>query len=137
MKRKTLTILLILTICFIWSNSILNREYSGEESNWVLHIFDLLFGKGVFSGQFVRKLAHFTEFCALGMELYGLMRRYPLAVTHALFVALSDETIQYFSGRFPSVADVWLDWAGALFGALIVLLIKKRQSGKEPAEVQE
>lgn len=133
MKRKTLIVLLILTICFIWSNSVLNREYSSEESNWVLAIFDVIFGKGVFSGQLVRKMAHFTEFAALGMELFGLFRKYPLSVTHALFVALSDETIQYFSGRFPSVADVWLDWSGAAFGALIIFLIHRYRHNKKNA----
>ena len=41
-----------------------------------------------------------------------------------LFTALCDETIQLFvPGRSGQIADVWLDTAGYLTGALLTLLI--------------
>lgn len=42
------------------------------------------------------------------------------SATVALFVALTDETIQIFSNRGSQVQDVWLDFCGACVGSLVV-----------------
>ena len=125
-KKRILVILLIITLMFIWGNSLLDREYSSEESGLAVRILEKIFGEGKVSEHAVRKIAHFTEFAVLGAELMGLFCRYPLSVTHGLFAALADESIQLFSGRSAEVKDVLLDFSGVLFGALIVMLIIRK-----------
>ena len=82
----------------------------------------------------VRKLAHFTEFTALGMLLsidtalfLKKMKQYiwvPFFV--GLLVALVDETIQLFPiGRSSKVTDVWLDFSGVIFGTIILLVLRQ------------
>ena len=142
-RRLALLIAIILTLAFIWGNSLLNREQSSDESAWVLQlvtpILELFVGKGRVTEHLVRKLAHFTEFSLLGFELFfwfSYVREKGkeillLAMAHGLFAALTDETIQLFSARGSQVQDVWLDFAGATAGALFALLItilfRKRQ----------
>ncbi|MFR8452443.1 MAG: VanZ family protein [Oscillospiraceae bacterium] len=49
---------------------------------------------------------------------------WPRALLPGPFAALCDETIQLFvPGRSGQIADVWLDTAGYLTGALLTLLI--------------
>lgn len=81
----------------------------------------------------VRKLAHFTEFCALGLSLSALAGRliwkkppmtYYAPAILALAVALTDEFIQRFTGRTSSLKDVAIDFAGALTGIVLVTLIR-------------
>ena len=134
-RRIALLIAIILTLAFIWGNSLLNREQSSDESAWVLQlvtpILELFVGKGMVTEHLVRKLAHFAEFALLGFELLfwfsGVREKRKdmllLAMAHGLFAALTDETIQLFSARGSQVQDVWLDLAGATTGALAALLI--------------
>ena len=127
--------LLILNVAFIWGNSMLPREVSSAFSRWVGRIVDWIFpGPSTSSGGghgILRKIAHLTEFCCLGMLLHwlaGMLREkrweqilYPLAVGAA--VAGIDETIQYFNpGRGPGILDVCIDTFGVTLGILIVLL---------------
>lgn len=134
-QRIALLIAILLTLAFIWGNSLLSREQSSDESAWVLQlvtpVLELFVGKGNVTHHLVRKLAHFTEFGLLGFELLfwfspvrakrteGLL----LAMAHGLFAAMTDETIQLFSGRGSQLQDVWLDFAGVTTGALLALLI--------------
>ena len=134
-RRIALLIAIVLTLAFIWGNSLLNREQSSDESAWVLQlvtpILELFVGKGRVTEHLVRKLAHFAEFALLGFELFfwfsGVREKRKemllLAMAHGLFAALTDETIQLFSARGSQVQDVWLDFAGATTGALAALLI--------------
>ena len=134
-RRIALLIAIVLTLAFIWGNSLLNREQSSDESAWVLQlvtpILELFVGKGMVTEHLVRKLAHFAEFALLGFELLfwfsGVREKRKemllLAMAHGLFAALTDETIQLFSARGSQVQDVWLDFAGATTGALAALLI--------------
>jgi VanZ family protein len=77
----------------------------------------------------VRKLAHFTEFFVLGLELLTFfayrkplfLQAFLLALTHGFFTAFLDETIQIFSGRGPMIQDVWLDVCGFAVGASLML----------------
>lgn len=139
MKRKYITwglvLLILLTVSFIFSQSCFSREESQQESDQVLEFlsapFEVLFGVEELSSNFVRKLAHFTEFFVLGAELSGLLlyteRRhlqpYINAAAVGSLVALCDETLQLFTGRGSQVQDVWLDISGALCGLILVLAV--------------
>ena len=133
-NRVLLLVLIVVTLLFIWGNSLLSREQSSDESAWVMHLvtplLEVFVGKGHVTEYLVRKLAHFTEFALLGFELLLWFagardkRRDALllAAAHGLFAALADETLQLFSGRGSQIQDVWLDFAGVSAGAVLALL---------------
>lgn len=84
----------------------------------------------------IRKLAHFTEYAALGFFLalhfyelrsrLGLNLKYVWAEIIGILYAVSDELHQFFvPGRGPGVADVLIDSAGALAGIAIMLCLIK------------
>jgi len=139
-RKRILTIVLIVlilvTIVFIWSNSLQSIPESQARSLGFLArikpFLGIFVGSGNVTDHLVRKLAHFTEFGALGCELallLALQKRvsWQLVVNCAfvaMVVALTDETIQIFTGRGSQVQDVWLDFAGACAGILFVLLIR-------------
>lgn len=131
-----LSVIIALTLAVIWLHSCLGQEESAEESGFVYDIlcpfFEIFMGKGNVTEHFIRKLAHFTEFFVLGLELMLLMKmvlgkvRLKLLInawTLGTFCALVDETIQLFSGRGPMVQDVWLDSAGCITGVSIMSII--------------
>lgn len=136
-NKKAITfwaVIIVVTLAFIWLHSCMDMEDSAEESGFIYDLlcpfFELFMGKGNVTEHFIRKLAHFTEFFGLGLELMLFMRLEFLKVKPVLpvnawvfgtFCALIDETIQLFSGRGPAVQDVWLDSAGCLTGVLIML----------------
>lgn len=146
-KRRVLSTVLIClciaTVAFIWGNSMLGSKASSNVSNSVLGALNPIIRRfGIVSKDdlWLRKLAHFTEFAALGAELLflaavrrrlGLQAASNCAFT-ALLAALTDETIQLISGRNSQVLDVLLDFSGALTGILIAWLIcrliKKRRA---------
>lgn len=130
-KRTALTILVVLTLAFIWGNSLMPGAISGAISDWfgaVLgHIFggqvDTVHGHGV-----LRKLAHGTEYLVLGVELcLWLIPEQPwtaLALSGVL-AALTDETIQLFvPERCGQIKDVWIDLGGFIVGVLLCLLVR-------------
>ena len=136
--RLLLRLMLIATLCFIWSNSMVSREGSASLSR---RITAWLNGIGIpVTEHFVRKSAHFCEFGLLGCELMLLFwlrsgvrfQNLCNAAFAALLSAVTDETIQIFSGRGSQVQDVVLDFSGALTGillvSLIISLIEKRKS---------
>lgn len=120
--------LLIAELCFIWGNSLMPGEISGAISDWVGSILRLLFEQGpeeVSGGFPLRKLAHFTEFTALGMTLrwlFGMLKKDPkFALLLGITAAAVDETIQIFvPDRGPSVRDVALDSCGVLTGMILL-----------------
>ena len=139
MKKKTVYIILFcLILCFIWGNSILSREVSGAISHFIADIFGGEQGATDEGHHFVRKLAHFTEFAALGAVYWLLSGEYTSdrakrifsAAFVGVFVPICDETLQIFSGRGPALTDVWIDVFGYSTGtcavALAVYLISKR-----------
>ena len=129
-KRTVLYVLIGLTICFIWGNSLMPGEVSAAFSDWVGEILEALLdmppkpsqGRGL-----LRKLAHFTEFAALGMLLTWLMgmRQKPICLAQ-LFGSLAacvDETIQCFvPGRGPGLRDVCIDSSGVFTGMILIYL---------------
>ena len=135
-SHRPLTVLIILTLALIWGHSLLGREASSEESGFVMEllepVLEMVVGEGNVTEFLVRKLAHFTEFCILGMELLPFfayrkplfLQAFLLALTHGFFAAFLDETIQIFSGRGPMIQDVWLDVSGFAVGSLLMLGIR-------------
>ena len=132
-SHRPLTVLIILTLALIWGHSLLGREASTEESGFVMEllepVLEMVVGEGNVTEFLVRKLAHFTEFFVLGLELLTFFayrkplfpQAFLLALTHGFFAAFLDETIQIFSGRGPMIQDVWLDVCGFAVGASLML----------------
>ena len=121
-------VLIALNLCFIWGNSLMPAEISQAFSDGVkMLLSELISGNGTGAGGsgILRKIAHFTEFAALGLLmqwLHVLMKKkdwHPLAWGAA--AACMDEIIQIFvPGRGPGILDVGIDVCGVLTG--IVLL---------------
>ena len=138
MKQKRtiiiLSVLVILCTALIFSFSLKSREESAQDSNFVVSmiepIIEKIFGKAPENlGFIVRKLAHMTEFCILSVltsllavKIYKYKNKplFGYALFYVLAVAVSDEFIQYFSGRGSSVVDVVIDFCGASVGFLTV-----------------
>ena len=135
-KKAILPAALIAAVtAFIFSNSLKNGPESQEDSDIFLDllrpILNWIFGDDPeVLNYVVRKAAHMAEFFVLALLIcwlshavqkkfhgYGLL--YPLSV------AIIDEFIQSFTGRTSMVLDVMIDFAGALLGFGLVLLIRK------------
>ena len=128
-KQIILTLLIGLNLIFIWGNSAMTGEESGDLSQGVLEwIVSFLPVFAQETGHLIlRKLAHFSEFACLGLLSGALMRLKTGKVSVSLWgaglaVACIDETIQYFvPGRASSVLDVWIDASGFAVGTLVLL----------------
>lgn len=132
-KRLTVCVILLIAVLgFIWGNSAMPGETSGALSGWVGELLSkfLPFLATENGLHILRKLAHFSEFAALGMclsWLFGMVMernelKYALPFGCGVAAACIDETIQIFSpGRYCSIVDVGIDSAGVLTG--IVLLV--------------
>ena len=120
--------LLICNLIFIWGNSLLPGEISGAFSDWVQAILARILPVGPddgSSGGLLRKVAHFTEFAALGMLLawlHGMLQKGKLQpFLWGVLAASVDETIQRFvPDRGPAVKDVCIDSAGVLTGIILL-----------------
>lgn len=127
--RLFLRLLLVVTLGFIWINSMVGKEGSASLSQGITAWLRSM-GLPV-SDHFVRKTAHFCEFGLLGCELTLLswlreglsFQSFCNSAFPALLAAVTDETIQIFSGRGSQVQDVVLDFCGALTGILFTSLI--------------
>lgn len=117
------TLPLMVIILFIWGHSLLPRDLSSQESGFLLELLTLLFGSWRISHHVLRKVAHFVEYFLLGtaLRLSGARPSLLRTLNGGLLVAFMDETLQIFSGRGSSVADIWLDLSGVLVGALLTL----------------
>ena len=122
--------LLICNLIFIWGNSLLPGEVSGDFSDRVKAILQQLFShdpQGTSGSGLLRKEAHFTEFAALGMclaWLHGMLQKGKLRpFLWGVLAAAVDETIQRFvPDRGPSLRDVCIDSAGVLTGIVLLWL---------------
>ena len=128
MKKRVLTILLVLNLALIWGNSLLPGVSSEAVSGGLL----------AFLGRFLpvlltetghtllRKAAHFSEFALLGLLYCGRHRLAkgetpPHLMLFGLAVACIDETIQIFTpDRASSLIDVWIDTSGFALGFVII-----------------
>ena len=128
--------LIIGILCFIWGNSLLPGEDSGQLSGFVgmmlqklLPFVDLQSEMGL---HLLRKAAHFSEFAALGMSfawLFGMLSKQrllslALPLLSGAGAAAIDESIQLFSpNRGPSIKDVGIDTAGVITGIAVLTLL--------------
>lgn len=128
MGRRVLWVLLVVLLGFIWGHSLQNGTASQAESQSVLHLalarWGSLPGMGYLNFYTIRKLAHLTEFTALGMVLTGLTGRGLPALLLGAAAGDVDECLQLFSpGRSAQVSDVLLDTLGVFVGILAVQLL--------------
>lgn len=126
-------VVFILVALFFFSGQ--NAEESAGVSGWIADFILRFFGleNPVIAGSFehfIRKLAHFSLYAALGMGLFGLARyyfkrlRFPAVALASLVVAGLDEFHQLFvPGRAGMFRDVLLDLSGAVFGYLVCLTL--------------
>ncbi len=129
-KRTALTILVALTLMFIWGNSLMPGTISGAISDWFGSVLSHIFGGQVdtaHSHGVLRKLAHGTEYLVLGVELYLLLspgKPWTALALSGVVTALTDETIQLFvPERCGQIKDVWIDLGGFTIGVLFCLLV--------------
>lgn len=135
---------------FIFSNSLETASESKVASGKVVEVVEQIAEKvGVEINEsssglttdkisfFIRKSAHFIEFAVLGIFMFflyiygsksiGFSRsgyRPYLSLIFPLFVAMTDEGIQYFvPGRGAQITDVALDMAGSVIAFLICRII--------------
>lgn len=137
-----LIIAIVLTLIFIWGNSVLSVTRSSSVSGGLYKslapFFDKVFGEGVITHAVFRKMAHFGEFFVLGLELFFLIfaldknseERLVYTVVFGLFCALVDEGLQVFSKRGSSILDVFVDFLGVVVASLFLYGICKILSKK-------
>ena len=140
-------ILSLLTIAFIWGNSLKSIPESSAQSSVVADKVQSVVDpqqkieRPTFHN-YIRKFAHVIEFFALGLFIGGFSiclgyelkkRLISLPMLIVLLIAVADEWIQSYTGRGSEVTDVLIDFAGALAGLLlatagyqIVVKIKKK-----------
>lgn len=133
-------IMILLTaglIAFAFIHSSMNADESGEESAatmvFLQNILDALGIKIELTDHIVRKLAHFTEYTAIGIMLmntaYAFNKSrpyiyYPHILFAGLFTAVIDEAIQLnVPGRAGMITDALLDFSGVVTGTVVMLII--------------
>lgn len=142
-KKWVYGCLFVLILCFIFGNSMLSKEMSMSISQFVAGILGGTPGEAPSDEghTFVRKLAHFVEFAALGavshLFIDSLMRdkckKYLTVALIGASVPVVDETIQIFSSRGPALGDVWIDMAGYAVGVAVIFaafICLKAMTGK-------
>ena len=140
-KRIISTVLIVLNLAFIWGNSLISGEDSGNMSGgilvWVNSFLGLDEAGAAVLHHLIRKAAHFTEFACLGAllawncQLRGEKHTAILPALLGMAAAVVDESIQLLTpDRGPSLTDVWIDTSGAVTGMMLLLLghhlMKKR-----------
>ncbi len=136
-----LCLVILLTLGFIFGNSLEDRETSSAASarfeRYVEPIlralpYEQLHTKEALSIA-VRKLAHYSEFFLLGAELMALsillrplktIRKRTILLLALLFAGI-DEMLQFISLRAPRVQDALLDTFGALCGICFIYAIHR------------
>lgn len=150
-KRKiavaVIIAIIVLTVAFIWSNSLKSREQSSASSDMVYNaaksVLDEVFGEDVvpITRNGIRKAAHFSEFLLLGAEFCLLFialgkesfKGYLHILPYGLFVAAVDEGLQSLSDRAPALTDVLIDFSGYLTAIavfFVIFLIRRRAKNK-------
>lgn len=149
-RMRLCAVLLCLNLAFIWGNSLLPGSVSGAFSGWVKELLSGLFpflpDSPETGHNLLRKIAHFTEFCCLGLLLswlFGMLKKHwPWPLAWGAAAACLDETIQIFvPDRGPGLRDVGIDTAGVAFGMLLMLAgrwfwrRKKEKKGAFPGKL--
>ena len=126
-------LLMAATICFIWGNSLLNGETSGDISGgfsqWLGQFIPFLSPDSPNGHYIIRKCAHFSIFFLLGAEsccFFHMIYKSKIllrSIAIAAAVASIDESIQRFiPGRHGCLSDVLLDISGAATGMILLYL---------------
>lgn len=132
-----LSLAILLTVGFIFSNSIKSPEESSKQSQEVVDTLrPIVDPNGQISDKDlthkVRKSAHFLEFALLGFELslltFFAKKRFSVnaliySASLSLLIATVDEYIQSLTNRGSSVTDVLIDLSGACTGILFGLAV--------------
>ena len=143
--RAVFTLATLLVLAFIFSNSAATAEQSSGLSErvtkWVQTIFRAIAPQSWVAGAtgedfarlhgIVRKIAHFTEFFALGACSTWCYLSYcrfavglTLPATTVIFVPILDEFLQgSVEGRATELLDLVIDTAGGLTGVLVGLVL--------------
>lgn len=152
MKTKiTRLIFFILTIAtfvtiFIFSNQ--NGEESGETSRGFTRVIIEAIPmtkyleeerkiKLIENAQIiVRKLAHFSIYTVVGINLMGFINTYDklkqkdkilITILVGIIYAISDELHQMFTGgRTPAIRDICIDTLGVIFGLIVFSIFKMK-----------
>ena len=147
-KILIIFVFIIINICFIFGQSLASADASNMLSSKFQLLFEgivaSLFNFAVDLCYFTRKLAHFVEFFVLGVLTFTniliIRKEYQKSYVgcglfFVLLIAVTDEFIQSFTGRTSSVKDVLIDFSGAAFGLLTVILFtflkRKMNSGEK------
>ena len=133
-QKAVATVLLCANLLFIWVNSLLPASVSAAFSRWVKELLGFVLsgiGAELQGDGPIRKLAHFLEFCSLGVLLgwrlsMNLKTKWILpTLLSGASVACVDEFLQHFSpGRAPRITDVGIDTSGVLLGISLLALGK-------------
>ncbi len=134
--------LIVLTLAFIFGNSLLTVEKSNNASSGIVDMVEqippvqnAITNDKITKPQLteiVRSFAHAIEFMVLAAELMTLvllLNLKPLvyAAFLPLFASLAfgviDESLQMMNDRSPQIEDILKDFAGAVVGVLTVLCV--------------
>lgn len=148
--ERVLVVLILLTLMFIFGNSLLNVEKSIQASDAAAHAVQQIVdpqqentGNATVNPQAtthpnlnyfiknIRSAAHAIEFFVLGLELALLSVLYEkpkfksiyLLFSTAVVTAVIDESLQFLNDRGPQVQDILMDIAGAAVAIVLVLVI--------------
>jgi len=147
MRRKYFVLIPLLTILFIWGNSLMPASISHILSGYARESINLLFHSVgdttiLSNDSGVRKLAHVIEYGVLGLSLTWLVRdrleiKLAAVALSGFLISLIDETIQLFStGRSSEIKDIWIDFSGFMTGMLVVLCMAGIRKKQERAGVK-
>ena len=140
--RVVVITLILLTLAFIWHNSMQSGAESASFSDLVRTFLEGLLGFPI-DPFILRKLAHFSEYGLLGVEFSWLLNlRCRPDGNHSahgrnlldfpaigLSAAVIDENIQVFSQRGSAVTDVLIDFAGfctGFFGLTLLIFLARK-----------
>ena len=142
-------IIVIALLVLIFCLSHQNGEDSTETSGWFTALLNFIFPFEL-TEDFVRTMAHFSEFACLSFFMNNLFVAYKeklnpvVACALSFFYAITDEIHQIFvPGRACQFLDMMVDLAGILSGfivyAVIYILVRKtiKKFGMRNAEFQK
>ena len=133
--RAALLLVLAALLAFIWGSSLRSSEASHHQSEAALQTLspavEAFMGKSPITEPQLRKMAHFSEFAALGALLVLIWAAFcpvsPQTVFNSLslglFAAVADESLQILSSRGSQVSDILLDFSGVCAGVVFSLLL--------------
>lgn len=147
MITVVMALMLILVYIMIFSfssdDAAASSTISVKVTKWLMKVYYKLSGSGGNllpvpgaideTEAIVRKMAHFTEYMAVGLLSFGIALMWIRGTAKGVMIvflqlvvsAELDELHQYFvPGRYSSLRDVMIDTAGGMTGVIMILIIK-------------